>query len=361
MFTHEHPVLKIGFLRKHGLLGKTPAVVKWRWPGPTGEHARAVWSPSANELTITAPGVEEKVLVDRGQGRVAFICPMTQHRCNDLYLIADKYGSRQAHALGYFSKTLSPLERELQTRKRGGRASPVQGREPVWTGGQTFGLALPDSERRAQRLSTVAALDRGEDLMRQRRQTLGDDFPAVEQNLVQYAAATRVRPLARTQLKSGLVEEHPRLEMLALRNAGTMVGAVPSTRTARWKDQRTDLDWAWICVDAGNPEGPRMTIHSVGMSTLGEKDIWLLSHRRTSYQTIKLTERDRSPSRLRRFICPSTGLPVKVLLYRDGRWASAKAQNLVNASQRSDRFREHDARGYRDTVRPPAISALARP
>ena len=326
-FLDEFDTIRVGFLKSYGLLREKAAELEWQWSMPADRvDARVRWDPSIGRLELTSGQAIHSIAVERtndGHGEKTYlVCPLSGRRCAALFLVDGRLGSRQALGLRHRSSALSLLERKQWKFDNGGRLPEYVPQDPLPLA--KFALVPKPSKRgtlrRQNAWDTESALRAGSielDGIKQARAAFlaerGDALTAVALDV---GGGPRLPP---TRLKSAVFEWHPRLELTALRQAGFVIEGERTTVVLGWDSERTGLEWTVFNIDLRDPGNPYLVLES----KVGDK---------LYPQVVLLTEPDLSPRRRRFFLCPSNGQRVETLAFRDGRWASMKAQNLKQAN-----------------------------
>jgi hypothetical protein len=357
--------ITIKLLREGGLLGQGSACdMIWSWPMDHGErgffYARASWRPDVRVLgvwpiakpfaddlrsplqaTPEPPRTAIMVRLDHRQTQKgeqwAFICPLTRVRCRSLFWIDDIIASRGALGLKYHKeRDLDRRFRQFQgvERTKMLRLEPkILSVAPSVT--EVMGRSLnPERER-----SMSQAIERGSEIPTPAAELRRAALDAHGANFVQ---ALQVQtPEAPQDAQTALYELAPLIDVLTLRERGLLNPGQFTHVLLRWEGRQPVI--ASLSIDLRKPKTPHLLIETRVRDERPGAPKRLIHH-------IALQDRGAKADRWR-MICPATGLEVKALAFRFDRWASKEAQRLVYRSQRSQRFRYYDSRGYREMPR----------
>ncbi|MHB8286676.1 MAG: hypothetical protein ACYDD1_18635, partial [Caulobacteraceae bacterium] len=115
-------------------------------------------------------------------------------------------------------------------------------------------------------------------------------------------------------------EDHARLDLRVLAKKGYCRSGERRLGAIDWSDTNPSIDALRFLIDLTDPLQPHAELE-------------MMQWGMPSYQTVRLIDRGANGRTRWCFVCPVTGEAVEVLAYRASRFASPKAQRLVNRSQ----------------------------
>ncbi len=140
---------------------------------------------------------------------------------------------------------------------------------------------------------------------------------------------SRQKPLPEGMAR-GVLDDHPRLDMRTLINAGHAVSGQRSSAVIDWADATPLIDGLRFVIDLRTSVEPHIELE-------------MMRQGQPTYQSLRLMHRGPGGRSRWCFVCPVSGTACEVVALRYGRFASAKAQRLVNRSQLGKPRRHSDA------------------
>ena len=323
----RHPVLRVSFLRRVGLLGEEPGSVSWQVElAKSTITIEAVWLPELSVLRIkTKPGkaadydIAVEVKLTNGRRDASFKAPASGRRCRILYYYNNRFDAREAFGFEPPSRRLTPaMRREIAIQASesvGAWKKPYDPVTYVRSGG-----SRPKNDSIAPHSTAWALRD-------------GDPNPAdpLPQRYIEFGFATERPPVDPcAHLAMGIWEEQPRLEIGKLAQAGLLQPGEIRHAVLNYGHTRSGNETGLIWVNLSDPANPYLGIASWSVGPGGER----VSH---AWRTLRITGPEGANNRWY-MICPFTGARTLVVAYREGWWGTKKPLRLENQSQRSKRF-----------------------
>ncbi len=166
------PVIDMRILRRLGLLRPGECVIDTlRWSRGSLEVAEAriridLSTPDAASMVVTTThrgktlrqAIEVETIGGRfGGRRFYFRCPTQGRRCQTIYLFDRRWGSRQAHRLGYATQSMAALPRARKRRRALYARLNGQGLTPKPRGQHRYDVAHRLAQARARERTLFSA------------------------------------------------------------------------------------------------------------------------------------------------------------------------------------------------------------